>query len=261
MQASPLLRTLVSYLPSRSVLPLRRVADVPNWLFRRPHDADYRAFRHYPLSNPRVVDVGANRGQAIVSLGRVLRQPRIWSFEPNPDLARYLERRFGPKEVVVTSCGLGARHEKVTLYTPRYGHTVWDTRASLAEEEARRQLNPEQFWRYAEGRVAIEKLEVEIRRLDEFDLAPHILKIDVEGAEAAVIEGGLTTIGAHLPVILLEGDAMESERLLIELGYRIHRFEPDRERLVAGESGGLNTFLLRPDHYQLFPGLQVSDGP
>lgn len=261
MRASPLVRTLVSYLPSRSVLGLRRLADVPNWMIGRPHDVDYEALRHFVPAHPKVIDVGANRGQAIVSLSRVLRRPRIWSFEPNPDLARYLSRRFSSKEVVVLSHGLGARAESVTLFVPKYGHTVWDTRASLAEEEAQRHLNADQFWRYSEDRVAIEKVDVDIRTLDEFDLAPDILKIDVEGTEAAVIKGGMTTIETHLPVILLEGDAVHSASLLSVMGYRIHRFEPNRGRLVVGESGSLNTFLLRPDHYQLFAGLEVSDGP
>jgi len=260
MRATPLTRTLVSYLPSRSVIGLRRLADIPNWLLRRPHETDYLAFRNYRPPRPRVIDVGANRGQAVVSLRRVLRDPKIWSFEPNLDLAAYTAKRFRSPDFVLFPHALGASDETVTLYVPTYGHTVWDTRASLAEDEARQHLSPDQFRWYTERRASLEKMEVEIRALDEFDLAPDILKIDVEGVESAVIEGGMATIASHLPVIVLEGGADQSERLLRELGYRKHRFEPNRNRFVVGESGLLNTFLLRPGHYPLFAGIQLADG-
>jgi FkbM family methyltransferase len=260
MRATPLTRTLVSYLPSRSVIGLRRLADVPNWLQRRPHEADYLAFRQYKPPRPNVIDVGANRGQAIVSLRRVLREPKIWSFEPNLYLAEYIARRFRSPDFAAFPHALGASNQTVTLYVPTYGHTVWDTRASLAEDEARQHLNPDEFRWYTERRASLEKIEVEIRTLDEFDLTPDILKIDVEGAEAAVVEGGMTTIESHRPVILLEGDPDQPERLLTGLGYRRHRFDPDRNRMVAGESGALNTFLLRPDHHRLFAAMEIVDG-
>ena len=251
------MRTLISYVPSRSVLGLRRIGDLPAWWLQRPHEADYLAFRHFTPVHPGVVDVGANRGQAVASFIRVLRQPRIWSFEPNEDLAAYVRRRFESDEVVVFSCGLGSSNRRMSLYLPRYGHTVWDTRASLVEHQAERLLDPDQFWRFSERRAAVEKLEVKIQTLDEFTLAPDILKVDVEGTEAAVIEGGMATIKAHRPVIVAEGSVETPARTLGSLGYRRHRFDPAGGRFVVDEAGDLNTFLLLPDHYRLFAGLEI----
>lgn len=256
MRASRLLRTLVSYVPSRSVLGLRRLTDLPGWL-GHPHDGDYGAFRHYTRVSPAVVDVGANRGQTIASLLRVLDGPNVWAFEPNVNLAAYLKRRFGSKQIIVFPTGLGSLRQTVTLYLPRYGHTVWDTRASLIEDQARRLLRPDQFWRFDERRAGIEKIEVEIRCLDEFALSPDILKVDVEGTESAVIEGGMATISAHVPVILAEGDAETAMPLLSPLGYRRHRFDPVRLRFLADQPGEVNTFLMDAGHYELFRGIEV----
>jgi hypothetical protein len=129
----------------------------------------------------------------------------------------------------------------------------------VVEDEARQHLNSDHFCCYSEQRAGLEEITVEIRTLDELALAPDILKIDVEGAEAAVVEGGMATIKACRPVILLEGDAQQSEQLLSALGYRRHRYEPDRSRFVAGDSGDLNTFLLHPDHYPLFDDVRIAE--
>jgi FkbM family methyltransferase len=258
MRATPLIRTFVSYVPSRSVLGLRRLADLSGSVLGRPHEADYLAFRGLTLTQPRVVDVGANRGQAIASFRMVLNEPRIWSFEPNPDLAAHVRKRFGSNDLEVFSCGLGSSSRRMSLYLPRYGHTVWDTRASLVESEAARLLDPAQFWRYSKGRAAVEKMEVEIQTLDAFGLSPNIVKVDVEGTEAEVIEGGMATIRTHMPMILAEGSVETSMRQLGPLGYRRHRFEADKQRLVVDDVGDLNTFLLVPDHYPFFGDVEIA---
>ena len=256
MRPSRLVRTLVSYVPSENVLGLRRLTDLAGWL-GRPHDDDYWAFRHYIRVSPAVVDVGANRGQAIASLLRMLDEPRVWAFEPNVNLAAYLEKRFGSQQITIFPAGLGSSRQTITLYLPRYGHTVWDTRASLIEENARRLLRPNQFWRFDERRAGIEQIDVAIRCLDEFALSPDILKVDVEGTESAVVEGGIATISAHVPVILTEGDAESAMPLLSPLGYRRYRFDPVRLRFSADQPGEVNTFLMVSAHHELFQGIDV----
>ena len=247
-----MVRTLVSYVPSQNVFWLRRLKDLPLWLSNRPHEADFLAFRHYVEPHPRVLDVGANRGQAIVSLRRVLDRPKIWSFEPNRDLASHLRRRFSNEDVEIYPVGLGRRVERLELYVPRYGHTVWDTRASVVEAEARRHLSPEVFWRFDDRRAAVLATEVEIRRLDEFDLAPQIIKIDVEGTESDVIDGGFDTIRSHLPIIVVEGNGAQAAERLRALGYRRHRFDPVSNAFIRDQAGVINTFLLCEDHHGLF---------
>jgi FkbM family methyltransferase len=248
------MRTLVSYVPSRNVLRLRRLSDLPRELIGRPHEADYLAFRHFTKQRPKVVDVGANRGQAIVSLRAVLENPEIWSFEPNKELARYLARRFASHQVQVYPTGLGASNRTLPLYIPKYGHTLWDTRASVYESEARRHLSTATFWRFSPLRASVVQTEIDIGVLDDFHLEPDILKIDVEGAEADVIRGGLDTIEANLPVIFVEGIGVEIEQLLEGLGYRRYRYDVAGDVFVEGQSGRVNTFLMRAGHLSLFDG-------
>ena len=151
-----------------------------------------------------------------------------------------------------TQWASGRRNETLKLYVPKYGHTVWDTRASVVEAEARRHLSPEVFWRFDDRRATVVASEVEIRRLDEFDFAPHIIKIDVEGTESDVIDGGFDTIRAHLPVIVVEGNGAQAVERLRPLGYQRHRFDPVSNVLIRDQAGVINTFLLREDHHGLF---------
>lgn len=259
VQSAPVVRTVASYIPNASLMGLRRLAGLPAEWRRRPHEADYLPFRSYLGHGAIVVDVGANRGQAVHSFRCVLQQPRIHSFEPNPRLATYVSTRFGSADVTVYPIALGERNGKESLFIPRYGSTVWDSRASLVAGEAEGFLTPSQFWRFDRRRGGIVEVEVTIRTLDEFRLAPHIVKVDVEGTEDAVIEGARGTIKRHRPIIMAEGSVVAAAERLGPLGYRRHRFDPAGWRFVAGTPGELNTFLMHPGHYPLFEGLDVVD--
>ena len=252
-------RTLASYLPGPSLLGLRRFRDMRSLRSQRPHEVDFLAFRSFVLERPSVIDVGANRGQSIESFIRVMKEPQITAFEPNLELASYLAKRYESTGVVVHRSGLGASNATVRLYLPRYGNTVWDTRGSLDEDAARLALSPSQFWRFRQDRAGVEEMDVDIRKLDDFGLSPTVLKIDVEGTEDAVIQGGLSTIREHQPIILAEGELGVSSLELKSMGYLPHRFDEDRGAFIRGELGMLNTFHLCDHHYSMF-GVPVVAG-
>lgn len=61
--------------------------------------------------------------------------------------------------------------------------------------------------------------KVEARRLDDVFDYPRLklLKVDVEGMEAAVLRGGAETIKTHRPILYVENDRVENSKALIEL--------------------------------------------
>ena len=69
-----------------------------------------------------------------------------------------------------------------------------------------------------------------------------------------MIRGALGTIESSLPVIFVEGPAVEIEAMLGSLGYSRYRYDVAAGVFLDGQSGSLNTFLLRPGHLPLFEG-------
>ncbi|MFT7601314.1 MAG: FkbM family methyltransferase [Acidimicrobiales bacterium] len=244
-----LARTAVSYVPSPSLLSLRSLRDLG--LRRMPHEADFLAFRHLPAGAQVFLDVGANRGQSIRSIGLVLESVRIVAVEPNPILAKALQAASNTNVVSVHNVALSDQAEgQLTLHVPRYGHTLYDTRAAASPDAARGFLNDNSFVRFSQGRASVETYAAPLATIDGLAVDPTIIKIDVEGADGPVVAGGLATIERARPILLIEEPTERSLSLLAALDYTAYRY--DGESLVANSLSGLNTFFLRAEHEAAF---------
>jgi FkbM family methyltransferase len=159
-----------------------------------------------------VVDVGAHKGVWTWHLARrVGRGGRVLAFEPQPDLAAFLVRAFArTPQVTVETRALSDAAGEATLTVPVWGTTAMAGHATLE----------------GSGRQG---LTVPLVPLDDFDLAPTFVKVDVEGHEAAVLRGARRTVARHRPTLLLEIDRRGTDRaaqreqvvaLVAEAGYR-----------------------------------------
>lgn len=139
------------------------------------------------------VDIGANVGfYSLLANERVGAEGRVLSFEPNPVTARKLKTNIalsGAKQIELFEMALSDKGGEVRIYCPKdetHGFTSMRN----------------QGWQDADSYL------VPARRLD--DVIPknlsHIdlVKIDVEGAELLVFQGGADTIRKFKPPILLE---------------------------------------------------------
>ena len=73
---------------------------------------------------------------------------------------------------------------------------------------------------------------VQVRRLDDFALAPTAIKIDAEGAEWSVLRGAEQTLRIHRPVLLVEnGNWGQVTEYLASLGYKCFRYTPASDTL------------------------------
>jgi len=162
------------------------------------------------------VDVGANRGQILRQALRIAPRGRHVAFEPIPALAVELARAF--PQVECRALALGAKSE-ITQFCH---FTLLDGWSGLRRHPTISD---------AQGRP--EFIEVEVSTLDRelAGLSPRVIKIDVEGAEMAVLAGGRTLLSEARPIVIFEhvreaaemyGDAPAAPwELLTELGYRI----------------------------------------
>jgi FkbM family methyltransferase len=139
-----------------------------------------------------VVDVGANAGQYASGLRRAGYRGRIHSFEPQPRAATRL-RRLSASDPLwdVTEVALGASVGRLPMF-------VTDDSQSTSLLAPVRRAGSFGFLAGAWGG------EAEVRTLDEFELWKSepalMIKMDIQGFEAAVISGAPTSFSRAVAV-------------------------------------------------------------
>ncbi len=218
-----------------------------NGLLKRPVEDDFRALARFTPPADRVfLDIGANRGETISAVRLFQPGVPIVAFEPNPTLGALIRAKHGgDPQFTLHAIGLGDAAGSFDLHVPYYKGVAFDGLASFRRNEAETWLTPDRLVGFDAKHQEIRTFECRVARLDAFALKPCFIKIDVQGLEAAVIRGGLDTIGAHKPVVLLENNKPEVEAAeLTAMGYVAHALRDGF--LVANAYGGLNTFYIHP---------------
>lgn len=142
-----------------------------------------------------IYDIGANIGVYALALAAEAPNRQVFAFEPAPPVADRLRANvrvndFGDR-IDVEPVGLG---EEATT-RPFYISTYTELSAFDREQASRWEAN------------VIDVHNVPVSRLDDCldeRPVPDAIKIDVEGAEAAVIRGGHETLTRHRPTLFLE---------------------------------------------------------
>jgi FkbM family methyltransferase len=189
------------------------------------------------------VDVGTNRGQLLRVALRAAPRGRHLAFEPIPALAAELRREF--PTVDSRQLALSAKPG-----TAQFCHfTTMDGWSGL-----RRSLE------VSDERGAPEYIDVRLSTLDAelSDVEPRVIKIDVEGAELDVVEGGRDVLARARPFVIFEHVPSASAlygappdgvwAALRDLGYEIFSITGDgpfgRDRFIA--AGDVVNWLARP---------------
>lgn len=214
------------------------------------HDPDYRGLRVACLKSVHVaLDIGANRGQSIVSLKAIFPNVVIHAFEANPlfhPCLVQLASHYGDS-VRIHSHGLGRTAGQLRFYVPFVGDEPYLEESSTRPDQFAKPWIAEKF--HARGEMHLEESAVEIRAGDELGLSPDIVKIDVEGAELDVLFGLRNTISRSLPVLLVENSDWDGVTpFLSALGYEPFRWDADRERLMPFFGETTNSFYLHRSH-------------
>ncbi|HEX4370871.1 MAG TPA: FkbM family methyltransferase [Rhizomicrobium sp.] len=221
-----LLRTLASvYLRRRGVTPdglfevyvsggsSLKVLD-PRYLRLDPV---HLAFIHnWVVRDSTVWDIGANLGLFAFPAALKAREGKVFAFEPDADVAGQISRSLR------LPC-----NQDLSIAVQAFAVSDHDGTAEFevsAYSTAMSRLKGEAPW-HDQSVHAREVRRVAVRTIDSLAKevpSPSIIKIDVEGAEMKVLEGGRGTIARCRPVMLIEGphtlwDAMGT--FLRELDY------------------------------------------
>jgi FkbM family methyltransferase len=212
-------------------------------------EPDFRALTKLNLTTGSLfIDVGANCGQSIAALRSLFPGCAILAFEPNPIAFRYAERALHSKARLISPLGLskksmlsqafnvalGAAAGSMELHVPTCCGIVCHQLASLKQPDLAKLekfLKDSDFRFASRDNIEIIRTTVAIKPLDDFDLTPDFVKIDVEGHELAVLAGATETLRRSTPILMIEwGERPEILALLRQLGY--NRFIFDGKELV-----------------------------
>ena len=193
--------------------------------------------RHMLKPGMRCLDIGANYGVFSLSCAKLVGPGgRVWSFEPTPDTARFLS----------TSIRKNGFHN-VSLMPMALSRTSGTAKLVTHADSEHNYLTDE-----VTGEVRFEI--VDVRSLD--DLAREqglekidFVKMDAEGAEIGILEGGERFFERESPVVLFEfkyreGANWELVDALQGRGYEIYRLVPGLRVLVPFERGDVDAYLL-----------------
>lgn len=182
-----------------------------------------------------VLDVGAYLG-FYSHLSLRAGAASVTAFEPHKRVYGWLRHQFGG-------------NERVRLYNKAvHDHDGKVTLLHSGDMSGRAIGVSEETWMDWRGPAPeLKPVELPCVRLDDvIDHRVDVVKIDVEGAEAAVLRGAIKVLSEHLPVVFLSVHAMRQERLdkLLEVLGRLSMYSIEMDQpLCAFEARDV---IMRP---------------
>ena len=193
-----------------------------------PFDVEAKLLRSVVAESSVMLDIGANAGIYSTIMEDIVGSENLYIFEPLPHLHRVLKKRFANAHVF--DLALSDKDEIRNIRVPFIEGARVDARATFNSHTESNQ-------------TGTEELAVQLLSLDSFAKtanlkAIELIKIDVEGHELAVINGGVETITRFKPLIL------------IEIESRHHEF-PITEIFSQFEGLGYEGYYLHPSVFKL----------
>ncbi len=226
----------------------RRLRSYSRFLLRRPHDPDFAVFGKI-AGEGLFLDVGASVGQSALSFRIFNRTSPILSLEPLPshrgdlEFVRRVIRGYSFKMI-----GAGEEAKRADLFIPMMGSYELPAESSLRRDDAAAVLDRLESEGVARSRLRLAEVEVELRRIDELELSPEFVKIDVEGAELEVLQGMEATIARSHPTLMIERSERigQVRELLAAAGYEAFHLLHGEGRLAPYEAQPCaNVFFLQ----------------
>lgn len=186
-----------------------------------------------------VLDIGANVGLHTVAFARKASSGHVYSFEPVAEMADRLSANValnGLENVTLVPCGLGGADDTVEMAVNIGGAGLEGTSTIAGSVHLDREPG-----NYETRSVPVRRLDGVVASLN-IDGRIGLIKIDTEGFETWVIEGGMETIRTHRPAMIVEAHS----RRLAAAGKSFRWYQetfPDYHILIVYPVNRTNPYL------------------
>ena len=246
---------------------------LPRLRFLLPHEKSYYAFRHLAKQDGGLfLDVGANNGLSALGFRRLVSQYKIFSIEANrihENSLRRLKQKLKNFDYLIAAAG--AEDLEITLHTATYNGMVLHTGSSVNLAYLKGSVEKAFPNRVLRNLNYVAQV-VKVIPLDDLNLTPDIVKLDVEGFEWETLSGFKQTIAKCRPSILIEFSPELGDRLVPfcddlrfrtfvydDLADRFIEFDVERQALIrTWGASPINLFLIPSEKVV---GLPISPEP
>lgn len=137
-----------------------------------------------------IIDIGSNKGYFTFIAAKLLKNNgKVFSFEPDPTNCHWIRKSISENKysnIILIPVGIYNTNSKTTFYKgDKSGHH------SLKKDRGL-------------GNITINTKTIDSLLEEENIQRVDIIKIDVEGSEVEVLEGGKNTLNNHAPIIILD---------------------------------------------------------
>jgi len=155
------------------------------------------------------IDIGTNIGLFSLFASKIIGDKgKIICFEPSPStFSRLVEnvQLNDFKNLNLRNIGLSNREEEMTFYVSNNGYDAWNSFAPTKDNKLESSIQ-----------VAVSTLDIELEEIDKSKI--KLVKIDVEGWEKFVLEGGQDFLIKFNPIVMIEF----TEENTFNAGYPVH---------------------------------------
>ncbi len=177
-------------------MPKQAASERPGILLGRYEPAVRLVLARFLKKSSIVYDVGANIGYTSLLMSAYASEGKVYAFEPLPsnlEILRLIVEHNRLQHIIIpVAVAISKAKGQATLQ-------LWRDRTMAFLDEARDSQGHEGM-----GSLRVNRTTVDSLVFDEALPPPEFLKIDVEGAEALVMEGARRTIARYRPVLLVE---------------------------------------------------------
>ncbi|MEY3369904.1 MAG: hypothetical protein RLZZ361_574 [Cyanobacteriota bacterium] len=201
---------------------------IENFDFLLPLDPEYEILSFLtPQKDKIILDIGAHRGESIRTFRLYDKSSPILSIEANPDhepCLKKLQKKFLNVDYKIISASDSEKRDYINVpYYQGFNLSAW---SSNSQEESLKIFHTRSLLSNLNSKLKFRSIPVQSIPLDNYNLEPFIIKIDVEGTEARIITGLKTTIQKHSPIIIVENNNIdEVKTLLNDFGYKPYVYD------------------------------------